>query len=175
MADGSLTAARRPYKRKLLALGDIEVDAPQNVLVSVVGIYHILKFKVSSDIFYIGSPHGITLGSLVHYLKKSLKARNAVLVLLHKVYKRHNGTYKQVYGHDKGGIVAEKYLTVIKKQPSRYKHYYVEDIGDKRRSRMKAPHRLVCVVTRHGKAAVALLKFLLFLFCVVESLCHSDA
>ena len=100
VAEGSFSTARRTYERKLLTRGDFEVYAVYNLLTVKVGEAYVIKFYITANLRKLTRPRGFCLRLLVHYLDKALKARNAVLELLHKADKHIYGIYKEVVSGD---------------------------------------------------------------------------
>ena len=115
------------------------------------------------------------LREFIEYLNESLKAGDAVLVLLHEVDERHNGGDEHINRDDKRGIVAERYLSVVEEKSARDEHYDVEHIRDKGRAGVELSHRVICVASRFNEGFIALFKLFSLFVGVCEGFRHSYA
>ena len=87
VAQRGLAASRRAHQRKGLALGDVEADVVQHLVLAVAGIAvgDVAQLDVALHALDVLRALAVALGLLVDDLQEALKAGDAVLVLLHEV------------------------------------------------------------------------------------------
>ena len=159
MAERGFSSARRSYQSKLLALFELEAYVVKNLLACCVGIGYVFELYFALHVLkrLCGLSFGLWL--LLHYFNEALKSAETVLILLHKVDQRINGTYEKIYRYYERGVISRGYLSKREENSARDENYYVENVGDKGGRGKEFCHSLIGSARGVNEFLVALVEF----------------